>query len=294
MEIYVLSISIIAGIYAVMALGLNVIWGMTGMINLGLVGFMAVGAYTSALLTVRHATWPIWAGVLAATLVSGLAGAFVARITARLKGDYLAIVTLGFSEVIRIIASNEIRFTNGTDGISAIPGPFRGQVAPATFNLLYLGLVALALLLMFLLCQRLRHSPYGRVLRAIRDDDQVTAVAGKPVMRFKTEAFAIGDFGGDAFFERLPLIELRVQLLLLTHPLACDRHRMSGNELLVRQPLEVAGEIEHQDRDQHQHRAEQGVEEEFDRCVLFSRSSPDADEKIHRQEHHFPEDVEQE
>jgi branched-chain amino acid transport system permease protein len=192
MENYLVALAVFAGLYGLMALGLNVIWGMTGMINLGLVGFMAVGAYTSALLTVRHATWPMWAGVLAATLVSGLAGAFVARITARLKGDYLAIVTLGFSEVVRLVASNEIRFTNGTDGISAIPGPWRGEVAPSTFNLIYLGLVALALLAAFLLCERLRRSPYGRVLRAIRDDDQVAAVAGKPVLRFKTEAFAIG------------------------------------------------------------------------------------------------------
>jgi len=192
MENYLVAMAVFAALYGMMALGLNVIWGMAGMINLGLVGFMAVGAYTSALVTVRHATWPMWAGVLAATAVSSLAGAAVARITARLKGDYLAIVTLGFSEVVRLVASNEIRFTNGTDGISAIPGPFRGQVAPATFNLIYLGLAAAALLLVFLLCQRLRHSPYGRVLRAIRDDDQVAAVAGKPVLRFKTEAFAIG------------------------------------------------------------------------------------------------------
>jgi branched-chain amino acid transport system permease protein len=191
MENYLVAMAVFAGLYGLMALGLNVIWGMAGMINLGLVGFMAVGAYTSAMLTVRHATWPIPLGIVAAVLVTAVAGALVARITAKMRGDYLAIVTLGFSEVVRLIASNEIRFTNGTDGISAIPGPWRGEVAPATFNLIFLGLTALAVLAVYLVCQRIRHSPYGRVLRAIRDDDQVTAVAGKPVLRFKTEAFAV-------------------------------------------------------------------------------------------------------
>jgi branched-chain amino acid transport system permease protein len=192
MENYLVAMAVFAGLYGLMALGLNVIWGMAGMINLGLAGFMAVGAYTSALLTVRHASWPIPLGILAAVLVTAAAGALVARLTAKMKGDYLAIVTLGFAEVVRIIASNEIGFTNGTDGISAIPGPWRGQVAPATFNLIFLGITALAVLIVYLVCQRIRHSPYGRVLRAIRDDDQVTAVAGKPVLRFKTEAFAVG------------------------------------------------------------------------------------------------------
>lgn len=192
MENYLVAMAVFAGLYGLMALGLNVIWGMAGMINLGLAGFMAVGAYTSALLTVRHASWPIPLGILAAVLVTAAAGALVARLTAKMKGDYLAIVTLGFAEVVRIIASNEIGLTNGTDGISAIPGPWRGQVAPATFNLIFLGITALAVLIVYLVCQRIRHSPYGRVLRAIRDDDQVTAVAGKPVLRFKTEAFAVG------------------------------------------------------------------------------------------------------
>lgn len=192
MENYLVAMAVFAGLYGLMALGLNVIWGMAGMINLGLVGFMAVGAYTSALLTVRHATWPMPLAILAAVVVTAAAGALVARLTARMKGDYLAIVTLGFSEVVRIIASNEIRFTGGTDGISAIPGPWRGQVAPTTFNLIFLGITAVSVLVVYLICQRIRHSPYGRVLRAIRDDDQVTAVAGKPVLRFKTEAFAVG------------------------------------------------------------------------------------------------------
>src|SRR5262245_43609163 len=190
MENYLIAMATFAGLYALLALGLNLIWGMTGMINLGLVGFFAVGAYVSALLT-KKLGWPMVAGLGAAAAVTAGAGAIIALVTARMRGDYLAIITLGFSEVVRITASNEIWLTNGTDGISGIIGPYRGQVTPATFNLIYLILVALAVAAVLVVLERVRHSPYGRVLRAIRDDDQVAAVAGKPVIEFKVEAFAV-------------------------------------------------------------------------------------------------------
>ena len=190
MENYLIAMATFAGLYALLALGLNLVWGMTGMINLGLVGFYAFGAYVSALLT-KKAGWPMPAGLLAAMLLTAVAGILMALVTARLRGDYLAIITLGFSEVVRIVASNEIWLTNGTDGISGIPGPWRGQVSPAVFNLIFLVIVSAAVLVVFAALQRVRHSPYGRVLRAIRDDDQVAAVAGKPVIAFKVEAFAV-------------------------------------------------------------------------------------------------------
>jgi len=123
-------------------------------------------------------------------VLTAAAGGLVAVITARLRGDYLAIITLGFSEVVRLTASNEIWLTNGTDGISGIPGPWRGRVTPMTFNVISLALAALVVVAAVAVLERVRHSPYGRVLRAIRDDDQVAAVAGKHVIRFKVEAFA--------------------------------------------------------------------------------------------------------
>jgi len=190
MENYLVAMAVFAGLYALLALGLNVVWGMTGMINLGLVGFFALGAYVSALLC-RRIGAPIALGVLFAALVAAAAGAGMALVTARLRGDYLAIITLGFSEVLRLVASNELWLTNGTDGISGIPGPWRGRVSPQAFNVIYLGLVALAVMLVFAVCERIRTSPYGRVLRAIRDDDQVASAAGKRVIAFKTEAFAV-------------------------------------------------------------------------------------------------------
>jgi branched-chain amino acid transport system permease protein len=191
MDNYLLAMAAFAGLYALMALGLNVIFGLAGMVNLGLVGFFAIGAYGSALLTVKlH--WPMVAGWAAALVLSAAAGGLVAVITARLKGDYLAIVTLGFAEVIRLAASNEIWLTGGTDGISAIPGPWRGQVTPLQFNLIFATLIWLVVGVVALLLGRLSSAPFGRVLRAIREDGMVAAVAGKPVLRFKVQAFAVG------------------------------------------------------------------------------------------------------
>jgi branched-chain amino acid transport system permease protein len=134
---------------------------------------------------------PIVLGLLAAIVFSAAGGAIVALVTARLRDDYLAIVTLGFAEVIRIVSSNEIWLTNGTDGVSGIPGPLRGQVPPATFNLIYLGLVVVVVAAVLWVLQNAVRSPFGRVLRAIRDDPQVAAVAGKWVLRFKVQAFTV-------------------------------------------------------------------------------------------------------
>lgn len=191
MEAYIVAMLVFAGFYALMALGLNVIWGLTGMVNLGLVGFFAVGAYASALLTTRL-LWPMPLGWAAGAALAAVAGAVMAVIVARLRGDYLAIVTLGFAEVIRLVASNEIWLTNGTDGISGIPGPWRGQVTPQGFNLIFLAVVWTAVVIGFVLLARLSHSPFGRVLRAIREDEDVAAVAGKPVLWFKVRAFCLG------------------------------------------------------------------------------------------------------
>src|SRR6266481_4899713 len=188
---YLVAMLTFAGLYALMALGLNIVWGMAGMINLGLVGFFALGGYASALLTFKLGA-PIVVGLAAAFAFAAACGSVMALITARLRGDYLAIVTLGFAEVVRLVASNEIWLTNGSDGISGIPGPCRGRIAPQDFNLVYLAIVLVCLAVAVFLLQNLRHSPFGRVLRAIRDDDQVAAIAGKWVIAFKVEAFAIG------------------------------------------------------------------------------------------------------
>jgi branched-chain amino acid transport system permease protein len=238
-ENYLIAMAVSAGIYALMALGVNVMWGFAGMVNLGLVGFFAVGAYTSALLT--KAGSAIALGMLAAALVASAVGALVSLVTVRLRGDYLAIVTLGFAETIRIVASNAIGLTNGTDGISGIPGPYRGTLSPEAFNLLYLAVVAAIVAAAYLCMERLRASPFGRVLRAIRDDEQVAAVAGKHVTLFKVKAFAIGSaalglagalyahytsyIAPDIF---VPLFTLYIKLALLAGGLGNNRGAILG------------------------------------------------------------------
>jgi len=186
---YILFIATIGSIYGLLALGLNLIWGGTGMVNLGLAGFFAVGAYASALLTTAgHLPIPI--GWLMAFIAGGAAGLVVVLSTTRLREDYLAIVTLGFAEVVRLVAANEIWLTKGTDGISGIPGPFKAELGP-DFNAVYLVIVLVVLAVVYALVRRIDRSPYGRALRAIREDAQVAQVAGKPVLRFKAQAFAL-------------------------------------------------------------------------------------------------------
>ena len=187
---YLIAMTVTGGLYTLMALGVNLTWGLAGMVNLGLIGFFAVGAYTSALLTLRLGL-PIAVGVMCGAVVAALTGGAVALITARLRGDYLAIVTLGFAEAIRISAANEIWLTNGSDGLSGIPGPYRAVLGPELYNLVFLGIVVAVVAVAYVLAERLARAPFGRVLRAIRDDEQVAAVAGKRVIAFKVKAFAL-------------------------------------------------------------------------------------------------------
>ena len=245
MEHYLVAIAVTAGVYALMALGMNVIWGMAGLINLGLVGFFAVGAYVSGLLTLQLGL-PIAVGVAAGTLLAAGVGVLVAVVTVQLRGDYLAIVTLGFAESLRIVMSNELWIANGTDGLSGIPGPFRGALGPHLFNLFYLGIVVAAVIGLFFLVDRLANSRFGRVLRAIRDDEEIAQVAGKNVVLFKVKAFAFGTAAlglAGALYGHFtsyiapdlfaPLLTLYIKLSLLTGGLGNSKGAVLGAVLVV-------------------------------------------------------------
>jgi branched-chain amino acid transport system permease protein len=188
---YLIAILATSGIYGLLALGLNMTWGVAGIANFGLAGFFAVGAYAAALASTSLGL-PIPVALLLAIIAGGVFGLLVSLSTIRLRGDYLAIVTLGFAEVVRLAASNEVWLTNGTDGISGIPGPFRGLVSPFEYNVIALTLIAILVAAALAVCNRLLNSPYGRVLRAVRDDEIVAAVAGKNATAFKLQAFVIG------------------------------------------------------------------------------------------------------
>ena len=186
---YVTFIATIGGIYGLLALSLNLVWGSTGLVNLGLAGFFAVGAYASAITTGAGA--PVLFGLLAAIAASIAAGLLVTFATLRLRDDYLAIVTLGFAEVVRLVAVNERWLTNGADGISGIRAPFKQTLGAQGFDLFYLGLVSTIVVLVWFMLRRIDLSPYGRTLKAIREDQELAAFAGKWVLRFKFEAFAL-------------------------------------------------------------------------------------------------------
>lgn len=188
---YLASLAVFAGLYGLLGLGLNLVWGLGGMVNLGLAGFFAIGAYASALAAL-HWHFPLIAAAVFAMVLAAGAGGALAVVTARLKGDYLAIVTLGFAEVIQLIAANEIWLTNGTDGLSAIPAPGRGVLSPRAFDLASAAAVWLVLAVAAGMLGRISAAPYGRVLRAIREDETVARVAGKRVLAFKISAFAAG------------------------------------------------------------------------------------------------------
>lgn len=186
---YLIFTLTLCGIYALLALSLNLIWGGVGLVNLGLAGFFAVGAYASAITTGAGA--PVVIGWGAALIVGAVVGLIVTFATLRLRDDYLAIVTLGFAEVIRLVALNERWLTNGSDGLSGIKAPLKAELGLHGFSLFYLGLVTLVVLVVWAFLRRLDMSPYGRAMKAIREDQQLAAFAGKPVLRFKLQAFAV-------------------------------------------------------------------------------------------------------
>jgi branched-chain amino acid transport system permease protein len=185
------------GFYAVLALGLNVQWGMTGQINIGVAGFFAVGAYASAILTTGESVnhlggfgLPFWVGFLGAMGISALVGWLIGAITVNLRSDYLAIATIGIAETIRLILKNEDWLTNGVRGISNIPRPLvDGGIVS---NWIFLGVTVITVGLVFLAVERARISPWGRVLRAIRDNEDAVQAAGKDIIRFRLQAFIVG------------------------------------------------------------------------------------------------------
>jgi branched-chain amino acid transport system permease protein len=186
--------------FAIVCLGLNLQWGETGLFNVGVAGFVAVGAYTSAILTTPPSTahlggfgLPMAIGWLAGMAAAGLVSLAVGAITLRLRADYLAITTFGMAVVIQLVALNAQWLTGGAFGIGFIPRAFESVADRAlAFSLGNLALTALTCLLVYLALERLVRSPWGRVLRAIREDETAALSLGKNATRYRLQAFAIG------------------------------------------------------------------------------------------------------
>jgi branched-chain amino acid transport system permease protein len=192
-----LTVTLISGIAC---LGLNLQWGQTGLFNVGVAGFMAIGAYTSALLTTAPVEgrlggngWPIALGWLCAALVSGAASALVGAATLRLRSDYLAITTFGVAVAVQLVVRNAERLTGGVFGISFIPRPFEALAyRPLPFAVAGLALAAMLLLAVFSGLEILAQSPWGRVLRAVREDERAARALGKSPTRLRLQAFTLG------------------------------------------------------------------------------------------------------
>ncbi len=222
---YLVSFAIMASIFSVFSLGLNVQWGYTGLFNIGIAGFFAIGAFTSALVTTARPTGtlalysqqafglsaPFLVGTVAAAVVSGVVALLVGAPTLRLREDYLAIATIGIAELIRLVFQNERWLANGPQPLRGIPRPlyclveeppcawlpaplreWMGALEPRDYGYLYLIVVSVAVVLLYVAVERAIRSPWGRVLRAIREEEYSAAMNGKDVFAFKLQALVVG------------------------------------------------------------------------------------------------------
>ena len=196
---YLISILIAGGIYALLCLALNIQWGMGGVFNAGIAGFFATGAYTSAILTTGESAkhvggfdLPVVVGLVGAAIVSGCVGWAVARICVRLKSDYLAMASIGIAEILRLIIVNESWLTNGALGVAGIPRPLAGLASGRAADIVFMAFIWTIVIIVFFVSQRLYNSPWGRSLRAIRDNETSASAAGKDVEKFRIHTFVIG------------------------------------------------------------------------------------------------------
>lgn len=195
-------------IYAILALGLNMHYGMAGLLNFGHVGFFAAGGFTSALTTLPRPGSPDYTGsyevglglpIPVGLLMAGAAGALLAALVGltavRLAGHYLAIVTFAMAEILSIVLENEEWLTRGQFGISVVPRPLETVVdSRIAYLWVYLAVAVLVLAVLLIAQQRLSSSPFGRALRGVREDEVAARSLGKNANRLKLQAFVIGGF----------------------------------------------------------------------------------------------------
>ncbi len=186
---YLITILLIASIYAIFALGLNLEWGFTGLVNFGHVAFLAIGAYTTVLLSLHGV--PLFVSVLVGVALAGAFGALLGIPTLKLREDYLAIVTIGFAEIIRLFLLNEEWLTGGPMGVCGYPRPFE-DIITGDYNLFMLSVVLSILILCYFMLEKLIKSPWGRVLKSIREDEDVPVSLGKNVFVYKIQSLVLG------------------------------------------------------------------------------------------------------
>jgi branched-chain amino acid transport system permease protein len=193
---YLLDIGVLVGVYTILGLGLSIVIGQAGLLDLGYIAFYAIGAYWTALLS-THWGVSFWILLPTSAVLAALFGVVLGYPTLRLRGDYLAIVTLGFGEIIRITLNNWRELTNGPMGIMGVPHP---TIAVPGLGVLDFGLkvrayyffvLALAAMTVFVV-RRLVHSRIGLAWKAIREDELAAGAMGVDVRRAKLLAFGLG------------------------------------------------------------------------------------------------------
>jgi branched-chain amino acid transport system permease protein len=208
--LYLVTIGTFAGIFGLLALGLNVHFGYTGLLNFGHVAFFAVGAYAAALLTMPPpgtvegaGSYAIGLGLpmplgfpislLVAAVAGGLLAGIIGLTSVRLKTHYLAIATFALAQLFHSVLINERWLTRGTNGLNQVPKPAYVSILPADVWLVAYFLLVLAVLVgIYLLVERLMNAPFGRVLRGIREDETAARALGKRTNRMKLGSFVLG------------------------------------------------------------------------------------------------------
>jgi branched-chain amino acid transport system permease protein len=210
----------IVSVYVLVALGLNIVVGYAGLLDLGYVGFYAIGAYTVAVLTSEHGNWPYFATIPVAVAVAMVSGVLLGAPTLRVRGDYLAIVTLGFGEIVRLSIVNS-EWLGGAAGVSKIDRPPSVSLAEVphlswdtgaplidldnktqliVFGVLdqvpYYWLALTVIILILIADTMIKDSRVGRAWEATREDEDAAELMGVPTFKFKLLAFAMGAFVG--------------------------------------------------------------------------------------------------
>jgi len=191
---YLFFLLSLAGMYVLLTMGLNVQWGYAGLINFSVIAFWGIGAYAAMLVASPNSPlgleWHPAVGIPLAILAGAVVAVFIGIPTLRLREDYLAIASLGLAEVVRLVLLNEREWTAGSRGISGVPVPLSGLPLGTRTTALLIGAVMLGLVYLFV--RRIHRSPWGRVQRTIRADEDLAEALGKDSYRMKMQAFVIG------------------------------------------------------------------------------------------------------
>ena len=246
---YLVFFACVVLILGIVTLGLNLQWGFTGLFNAGVAGFYAIGAYTHAILTaapnplyIGNLGLPWLVGVLAAMAATALAAWLIGLVTIRLRGDYLAIASFGIAVSIQLVALNWEALTGGTQGLTRIPKPLGGVFdTPLGFNIWFLCLLAVLTAAIYFALERILRSPWGRVLRAIREDETAAVALGKSARRFRLEAFVLGStlmglagalyasfIGFVSPFDFLPILTFQIWTMLIVGGSGNNRGALLG------------------------------------------------------------------